>query len=88
VIYLDSTARSLSNELIAVEILAGPHEGFHDFMDARFFGRWLTIPIGVFIASFGYFGLKYKKDDEKKSWGDADEDQPEQKNPLDIDLFR
>ena len=64
VVYLQSSKRALKNEAIDIEILAGRDAGFHDSVDARPFGAWLAIPIGAALGAFGYFGLRYKKDDE------------------------
>jgi hypothetical protein len=63
VVYLDENNRTLKNEAIDIEILSGQHAGFHDSLDARPFGKWLGIPLGAALGSFGFFGLKYRKDD-------------------------
>jgi hypothetical protein len=88
IVYLQSPNRDRKNEAISIEILSGRDAGFHDFVDARVGGAWLTIPIGAAIASFGYLGLRYMKDDEKAAWDDTDEDASKETNPLDIDLFK
>jgi len=64
VVYLQSSERALKNEAIDIEILSGGDAGFHDSVDARPFGVWLAIPIGAALGAFGFFGLRYKKDDE------------------------
>jgi hypothetical protein len=64
VVYLRDAHRSLSNEAIDIRILSGDGVGFHDFLDTRPGGVWLGVPIGAALASFGFFGLKYMKDDE------------------------
>ena len=55
--------RVLKNEAIDIEILSGKHAGFHDSFDARLAGEWLGIPVGAALGAFGYFGLRYRKDD-------------------------
>jgi hypothetical protein len=72
VVYLQSRKRALKNEAIDIEILAGRDAGFHDSVDARPFGVWLAIPIGAALGAFGYFGLRYKKDDEISAASDGD----------------
>jgi hypothetical protein len=64
VVYLQSSKRPLKNEAIDIEILSGRDVGFHDSVDARPIGVWLAIPIGAALGAFGYFGLRYRKDDE------------------------
>jgi hypothetical protein len=63
VVYLQSSTRALKNEAIDIEIQSGRDSGFHDSVDARPFGVWWAIPIGAALGAFGYFGLRYKKDD-------------------------
>ena len=46
IVYLQDSKRSLKNEAIDIEILAGKDTGFHDSLDARPNGAWLWIPIG------------------------------------------
>jgi hypothetical protein len=75
VVYLQSSKRALKNEAIDIEILAGRDTGFHDSVDARPVGVWLAIPIGAALGTFGYFGLRYKKD-EKTSAAPGDDDTP------------
>jgi hypothetical protein len=72
VVYLQSTKRALKNEAIDIEILSGRDAGFHKSVDARPFGVWLEIPIGAALGAFGYFGLRYKKDDETSAASDDD----------------
>jgi hypothetical protein len=64
VVYLQSSTRALKNEAVDIEILSGRDSGFHKSVDARPVGSWLAIPIGAALGAFGYFGLRYKKDDE------------------------
>jgi len=73
VVYLQSSMRALKNEAIEIEILSGRDTGFHDSVDARPGGVWLAIPIGAALGSFGYFGLRYKKDDEISAESDGDD---------------
>jgi len=63
VVYLQDSKRILKNEAIDIEILSGKHAGFHDSFDARPDGVWLGIPIGAASGAFGFFGLRYMKDD-------------------------
>jgi hypothetical protein len=63
IVYLQSNTRALKNGAINIEILSGRDSGFYDSVDARPFGVWLAIPFGAALAAFGYFGLRYKKDD-------------------------
>ena len=73
VVYLQSSKRALKNEAIDIEILSGRDAGFHDSVDARPVGVWLAIPIGAALGAFGYFGLRYRKDDETSAAsGDGD----------------
>ncbi|MBS1798759.1 MAG: hypothetical protein JSS95_02940 [Acidobacteria bacterium] len=65
--YLNDTSRSESNEAVDIKILSGDNAGWHDSLDARPLGIWLAIPIGAAIAGFGYFGVRYRKDDLKKA---------------------
>lgn len=64
-VYLQDSKRSLKNEAIDIEILAGKHTGFHDSLDARPVGEWLGIPIGAVFGALGFFGLRYRKDDTR-----------------------
>jgi len=61
VVYLDTVNRSLKNEAIDIEILSGAHAGFHDSVDARPFGKWMVIPLGGALLTFGIFGIKASK---------------------------
>jgi hypothetical protein len=63
VVYLQDNKRILKNEAIEIEILSGKHAGYHASYDARPVGAWLGIPIGAALGAFGYFGLRYRKDD-------------------------
>ena len=63
--YLNDTSRRLSNEAVDISIQSGVNVGWHDSLDARPFGIWLAIPIGATIGGFGYFGVRYRKDDLK-----------------------
>jgi hypothetical protein len=63
VVYLKDSKRVLKNEAVEIEILSGKHAGFHDSLDARPNGAWLGIPIGAALGAFGFFGLRYRKDD-------------------------
>lgn len=63
VVYLEDNKRAMKNEAIDIEILSGKHAGFHDSLDARPLGEWLGIPLGTGLVAFGFFGLKYMKDD-------------------------
>jgi hypothetical protein len=63
VVYLDDNNRALKNEAIDIEILSGRDTGFHESLDARPVGEWLGMPLGAALGAFGFFGLKYKKDD-------------------------
>jgi hypothetical protein len=65
IVYLDDISRNPSNEAIDIKILEGSDAGWHDSLDARPFGVWLAIPIGAALGGFGYFGIRYKKDDRK-----------------------
>jgi hypothetical protein len=49
--------------------------GFHDSLDARPVGKWLAIPIGAALATFGFVGLRYMDKDAKAAAQD-DDDQP------------
>jgi len=69
VVYLQDSKRSLKNEAIDIEILAGKHTGFHDSLDARLAGEWLGIPIGALFGAFGFFGLRHSKDDTAQNSG-------------------
>jgi hypothetical protein len=75
VVYLQSSKRVLKNEAIDIEILSGRDAGFHDSVDARPVGVWLAIPIGAALGAFGYFGLRYRKDDETSA-ASGDDDTP------------
>ena len=75
VVYLQSSKRALKNEAIDIEILSGRDAGFHDSVDARPVGVWLAIPIGAALGAFGYFGLRYRKDDETSA-ASGDDDTP------------
>jgi hypothetical protein len=65
IVYLNDIARNPSNEAIDIEILNGDNAGWHDSLDARLFGAWLGIPIGAALGGFGYFGIRFKKNDLK-----------------------
>jgi hypothetical protein len=72
VVYLDNNKRALKNEAIDIEILSGRDTGFHDSLDARPVGKWLGIPFGAALGTFGLFGIKYKKDDDASAASDDD----------------
>jgi hypothetical protein len=63
VIYLQDDNRRLKNEAVDITILSGKDIGFHASLDARPFGSWLAIPVGVAFFGFGMIGLRYRKDD-------------------------
>jgi hypothetical protein len=63
IVYLNGSFRFLSNEAIDISILSGEHKGFHDSLDARPFGRWLAVPIGVALIVLSWIALKQRKDD-------------------------
>jgi hypothetical protein len=63
VVYLQDSKRILKNEAIDIQILSGKHAGFHDSFDARPGGVWLGVPIGAALGAFGFFGLRFMKDD-------------------------
>ena len=63
VVYLQDSKRIPRNEAIEIEIVSGRHAGYHESLDARPTGTWLGIPIGAALGAFGFFGLKYRKDD-------------------------
>jgi hypothetical protein len=63
VVYLQDSKRIPKNEAIEIEIVSGKHAGYHDSLDARPTGAWLGIAIGAALGAFGFFGLKYRKDD-------------------------
>jgi hypothetical protein len=63
IVYLKESDRVLKNEAIDIEILSGEHVGFHGSLDARATGAWLWIPAGAAFGAFGFFGLRYRKDD-------------------------
>jgi hypothetical protein len=63
VVYLDDNKRALKNEAIDIGILSGRDTGFRNSLDARPVGEWLGVPLGAGLGVFGFFGLKYKKDD-------------------------
>jgi hypothetical protein len=67
VVYLRDSERSVKNEAIDIAILAGDRAGFHDSLDARPAGVWLAIPIGAAMGVFGFFGIRYAKDDAKSA---------------------
>ena len=62
VVYLKDDNRRLKNEAVDITILSGEDTGFHDSLDARPFGSWLAIPVGVAFFGFGMIGLRYRKD--------------------------
>jgi hypothetical protein len=70
IVYLNHAARSPSNEAVDIQILSGDNAGWRDSLDARPFGIWLAIPIGVALAAFGSFGLRYREDDTKAAEDD------------------
>jgi hypothetical protein len=70
VIYLKDENRRLKNEAIDITILSGEDTGFHDSLDARPFGSWLGVPVGVALFGFGWLGLRYRKDDAKSAASD------------------
>jgi hypothetical protein len=63
VVYLKDANRRLKNEAVDITILSGEDTGFHDSLDARPFGSWLGIPVGVALFGFGMIGLRYRKED-------------------------
>jgi hypothetical protein len=63
IMYLKDNNRTLKNEAIDIEILSGKHAGYHDSLDARPVGKWLGIPLGAALFAFGFFGLKFRRDD-------------------------
>jgi hypothetical protein len=73
VVYLQDTSRALKNEAIDIEILSGEHSGYHEFLDARPFGKWIGIPVGAAFLGFGLMGLKYMKDDAQSAASDEDD---------------
>ena len=73
VTYLDDGERTLKNEAIDIAILTGRNAGFHDSFDARPAGKWLAIPIGAALGIFGFFGLRYMKDDAIAAASDDDD---------------
>ena len=62
-VYLQDSKRTVKNEAIDIQILSGKGAGYRDSRDARPVGAWLGIPIGAAFGAFGFFGLKYRKDD-------------------------
>ena len=70
VVYIRNGDLTLHNEAIEMEILSGPDAGFHESLDARPAGTWLFVPSGAIFASFGFFGLKYMKDDARAAMDD------------------
>ncbi len=72
IVYLNDNNRTMKNEAIDIEILSGKHAGYHDSLDARPAGKWLGIPLGAALAAFGFFGLKYRKDDATRAASDDD----------------
>ena len=63
IVYLSDNERVLKNEAIEIAILSGKHKDFHDSLDARPVGKWLAIPAGAAFLIFGFFGLRYMKND-------------------------
>lgn len=63
VVYLGDGTRAMKNEAIDIEILSGRDAGYHQSLDARPLGTWLGIPLGSAFGSFGFFGLRFRKDD-------------------------
>jgi hypothetical protein len=72
VVYLKDSNRAMKNEAIDIEILSGKHGGYHDSLDARPVGKWLGIPLGAALGAFGFFGLKYRRDDAMPTPPDDD----------------
>jgi hypothetical protein len=70
VVYLTDDNRRLKNEAVDITILSGKDTGFHDSLDARPFGSWLAIPVGVAFFGFGMIGLTYRKDDANPAASD------------------
>src|SRR5580704_11399476 len=70
VVYLKDDNRRLKNEAVDITILSGEDAGFHDSLDARPFGSWLAIPIGVAFFGFGLIGLRYRKNDANPAASD------------------
>lgn len=73
VVYLADSNRLLKNEAVDIAILSGKNAGFHDSFDARPSGKWLAIPIGSALGVFGFFGLRYMKDDAIAAASDDDD---------------
>lgn len=73
VVYLADSERVLKNEAIDIQILSGRHAGFHDSLDARPMGAWLAIPVGGAFGVFGFFGLRYMKEDAIAAASDDDD---------------
>jgi hypothetical protein len=73
IVYLNDNKRILKNEAIEIAVLSGRHKGFHDSRDARPVGKWLAIPLGAAFGMFGFFGLKYMKDDAIAAASDDDD---------------
>jgi hypothetical protein len=74
IVYLYDSDRTVRNEAIDIEILSGDSTGFRNSLDARPGGRWLVIPIGATLGIFGYFGLRYMKDDADSAMNDEETD--------------
>jgi hypothetical protein len=74
VMYLDDDQGVFKNEAIDIEILSGKNAGFHDSYDARPVGKWLAIPIGAALSTFGFAGLKYMKDDAESAASSDNDD--------------
>jgi hypothetical protein len=72
VVYLVDDTRAMKNEAIDIEILSGRDAGYHHSLDARPLGTWLGIPLGSAFGSFGFFGLRYRKDDTAPATSDDD----------------
>lgn len=70
VVYLKDDNRRLKNEAVDITILSGKDTGFHDSLDARPFGSWLAIPVGVGLFVFAMVGLRYRKVDANPAASD------------------
>jgi hypothetical protein len=66
--YLADPSRTLKNEAISIEVLAGPNSGWQSSVDARPFGLWLGIPTGLaLILVRGIGAVRNRKADSDLS---------------------
>lgn len=56
VVYLDDPNRTLKNEAISIDVLEGNNAGWHDAVDARVFGLWIGVPLGILLIVIGGIG--------------------------------